>query len=1078
MVQSIDDRKEQPAGAATDAAVRELEQIGALRDTWATLKQGGPVRLHSLVLLFLGISTVLGAQAAVDPSLYQDLHWRLIGPFRGGRVLAVTGIAGDNRHFYFGAVDGGVWATQDAGRTWQPIFDGEQAGSIGALAVAPSAPSTLYVGTGEADMRSDIAHGDGMYRSTDAGKHWIHIGLADSRQIGRILVDPRNPDVVFAAALGHAYGPNAQRGVFRSTDGGKSWSKVLFTNTDTGAIDLAFKPGEPDTIYAALWQTRRPPWSVYPPSNGPGSGLYVSHDGGNRWAQTKGNGFPAHPGRIGIAPAPSQPDRVYALVDGPQNEGGLYRSDDSGAHWNRISGDKRIWGRGWYFCRLTVDPKNADRIYVMNTIVLRSDDGGKHFSALKGDPTGDDFHELWIDPTDSGRQILGTDQGAMITLNGGKTWSSWYNQPTAQIYHVSTDNRFPYWVYGAQQDSGAVALPSRADNGDGITMEQFREITAGGESGMIAPDPNDPNTVYGGTVDKLDTRSGQTRNVDPTLAYPKDNYRGAWTLPLTFSTRDKKALHFANQRLFRTTDGGNHWTPISPDLTRPDAGTPSNLDAPTAADDDHLSRRRGVIYAIAPSPLRAQTLWAGTDDGLVWSTDDGGAHWRDITPKALTPWSKIAGIEPSHFDVNSGYMAIDRHRLDDDAPYIYRTRDGGRSWTRIDDGIPKNSFVNVVREDPMRKGLLYAGTEKGMYVSFDDGAHWQSLQQNLPMTSVRDIDEHGDDLVIATHGRGFWIMDDVTALRQLEPTQTDSAILFRPAVALRVRQPLFTGTPFPKDEPMAANPPNGAIFDYALPKAIKGPVTLTVFDAQNHKVRSFSSADKTAVPDPSKIPFAPEWVLPRTNLSAAPGMHRIVWDLHYPKPPAPDGAQSEGIWAPPGRYIVELGVAGRSFKQPLLIKPDPRVKISEAALLREFVLARKVEVSSAQAGAASAEAIKLLQALESRMAQAKAMRNQIAALMAKVSDLSGIDPHSDPGHWPGRPPRRTDSLRALSTDLAKLENAVDGADANPSADALQSYAKISRMLAIILHDWQQLKQRDLAQLNAGLTATGAKPIAP
>ncbi|MDE2133677.1 MAG: hypothetical protein KGJ49_03665 [Alphaproteobacteria bacterium] len=1035
------------------------------------------MRLRRLAVFILGISTALGAQAAVDPSLYQGLHWRLIGPFRGGRVLAVTGIAGDSRHFYFGAVDGGAWATQDAGRTWQPIFDGEPAGSIGDLALAPSAPNTIYVGTGEADMRSDIAHGDGMYKSTDAGRHWSRIGLADSRQIGRILVDPRNPDVVFAAALGHAYGPNAQRGVFRSSDGGKSWSKVLFTNADTGAIDLAFKPGEPDTIYAALWQTRRPPWSVYPPSNGPGSGLYVSHDGGSHWSRIRGNGFPAHPGRIGIAPAPSRPDRVYALIDGPQDEGGLYRSDDGGAHWLRISSDQRIWQRGWYFCRLSVDPKNADRLYVMNTIVLRSDDGGRHFIALKGDPTGDDFHQLWIDPTDPGRQILGSDQGASITLNGGKTWSSWYNQPTAQIYHVSTDNRFPYWVYGAQQDSGAVALPSRTDGGDGITMEQFREVTAGGESGMIAPDPDHPDIVYGGTVDKLDMRTGQTREVDPTLAYPTIQYRGAWTLPLTFSKRGRKLLYFANQRLFRTADGGNRWVPISPDLTRPDAGIPSGLDAPTAADDDHGGQRRGVIYTIAPSPLRAQALWVGTDDGLVWRTEDGGAHWREITPKALTPWSKVAAIELSRFDANVGYLAIDRHRLDDDAPYIYRTRDGGRSWARIDAGIPKDGFVNVVREDPVRKGLLYAGTEKGIVVSFDDGARWQSLQQNLPMTSVRDIDVHGDDLVIATHGRGFWIMDDVTALRQAEPAQTGSAVLFRPAVALRLRRPQFTGTPFPKDEPMAANPPDGAIIDYALPNAVKTPVTLTVFDAHHHKVRGFSSADKTTAPDPLKIKFAPEWIPSPTILSAAPGMHRIVWDLHYPKPPAPDAAQTNGVWAPPGRYTVELSVAGRSYSQPLLVKADPRVTVPEAALRREFVLARRVEELSSRAYAASAEATKLLQALEARMAHADAMRKQISALMAKVTDLNGVPLYPDPRGWPGRPPRRLDSLRALSTDLAKLETAVDGADANPSADALQSYAKISHMLAATLQAWQQLKHRDLATLNAGLTATGAKPIA-
>jgi len=1034
-----------------------------------------------LAVLVLGVSTTLTAYAAVDPSLYQSLHWRLIGPFRGGRVLTVTGIAGDSRHFYFGAVDGGVWATQDAGRTWQPIFDGEKVGSIGALALAPSDPDTIYVGTGEADMRSDIAHGDGMYKSVDAGRHWTHIGLEDTRQIASVLVDPRNPNVVFTAALGHAYGANAERGVFRSTDGGKHWSKVLFKDADTGAIDLAFKPGDPDTIYAALWQTRRPPWSVYPPSNGPGSGLYVSHDGGSHWSQLQGNGFPAHPGRIGIALAPSQPNRVYALVDAPADEGGLYRSDDGGTHWNHVTDDQRIWQRGWYFCRLTVDPKNADRVYVMNTIVLRSDDGGKQFIALKGDPTGDDFHQMWIDPTDPDRQILGIDQGTLITLNGGHTWSSWFNQPTAQIYHVSTDNRFPYWVYGAQQDSGAVSLPSRTGSGDGITMEQFHEITPGGESGMIAPDPDDHDIVYGGTVDKLDTRTGQTRVVDPTLAYPAAHYRGTWTLPLAFSKRDTKVLYFANQRLFRTADGGDHWAPISPDLTREDAGTPPSLDASTAADDNHVSARRGVIYTIAPSPLSAQALWVGTDDGLVWRSDDDGAHWQQVTPKALTPWSKVAGIEPSHFDANTAYLAVDRHRLDDDTPYLYRTTDGGTSWTRIDNGIPRDSFVNVVREDPVRKGLLYAGTEKGVYVSFDDGAHWQSLQQDLPMTSVRDIDVHGNDLVIATHGRGFWIMDDVSTLRQLDGVRANAVTLFKPADAIRVRPPGFTGTPFPKDEPMAANPPDGAIIDYALPQAVKGAVTLTVFDAQGRTVRNFSSTAPVTVSDPTKLKIAPEWVPTPMRLSTTPGMHRFVWDLRYPKPtaasPSDDARESGGVWSPPGQYTLELSADGRSYRQPLLLKPDPRVQVSQAAFQREFELARKVEDASTRAGAASAEATSLLKLLEARQAHADgALHTQIAALMDRISDLSGVEAHPDPRNTIGSPPRRTDSLRALSMDLDKLEQAVDGADADPSADAQTSYATLSQTLTATLGAWQQLKHVDLATLDAQLKAAGEKPV--
>jgi photosystem II stability/assembly factor-like uncharacterized protein len=1050
------------------------------------------VRTRGLALLVVGLSMASLAcavesgaavgRSAVDPANYQALHWRLIGPFRGGRVLAVAGIPGDDRHFYFGGVDGGVWATQDAGRTWQPIFDREPVGSIGAIAIAPSRPSTIYVGTGEADMRSDIAQGDGMYKSTDGGAHWTHIGLTDSREVAHILVDPHDPDLVYVAVLGHPYGPSAERGVFRSRDGGQHWTKILYRNSDTGAADLAFKPGDPRTIYAALWQTRRPPWSVYPPSNGPGSGLYVSHDGGDHWSRIAGHGFLTKPGRIGLAVSPASPDRLYALADGPADQAGLYRSDDGGAHWRHVSADHRIWGRGWYFCALTADPVNADRVYVMNTIVLASEDGGAHFIALKGDPTGDDFHVLWIDPTNSQRRILGSDQGAQVTLDGGKTWSSWYNQPTAQIYHVSTDNRFPYWVYGAQQDSGAAAEPSRTSSGDGITMEQFREVTPGGENGMIAPDPDDPDIVYGdGTdsvpsVQKLDRKSEQTRDIPPTLAYPLDHYRTAWTLPLAFSKRGEKTLYFGSQRLFSTADGGEHWHPISPDLTRRNAGTPPNLDPTTAADDYHVGKRRGVIYSIAPSPLSAGVIWVGTDDGLVWRTEDSGAHWVQVTPAALTPWSKVGGIELSHFQQGVAYLAIDRHRLDDDAPYIYRTRDDGKSWTRIDSGIARGSFVNVVREDPVRPGLLYAGTEFGMYVSFDDGAHWQSLQQNLPVTSVRDIDVHGDDLVIATHGRSFWIMDDVSALRQMDAVRPGAVTLFRPADAIRVRVAPFTGTPMPKDEPMASNPPDGAIIDYVLPGSVQGPVVVTIRDASNQVVRTYSSAEHVSAPNPATLEFAPEWVAPTPVPSAVPGMQRLVWDLRYAKPTESEakGPPTAGVWAPPGRYTVELTANGSEYRQPLTVEPDPRVKLSQAGFEREFELARKVEAAQFQVSAALGRATKLLDTLDARLASAGAAHRQVAAVMAKASNISGTRPHAIP--FPAVPPVRTDSLQALAADLDSLESAVDSADADPSPDALSSYSTLSGKLTATLAEWTHLEQVDVPKLNERLKAAGEQPI--
>jgi photosystem II stability/assembly factor-like uncharacterized protein len=931
-----------------------------------------------------------------------SLPWRSIGPFRGGRVLAVEGAPDSPLHFYFGAVNGGVWETRDAGRTWNPIFDAAPVGSIGALAVAPTAANIIYVGTGEADMRSDIAQGLGMYRSADGGKSWTASGLADSRQIARILVDPRDPKVVLVAALGHPYGPNEQRGVFRSTDGGVTWTQTLFKNADTGAVDLAFKPGDPDTVYAALWQTRRPPWSVYPPSDGPGGGLYKSTDGGRTWSPLTGAGLPAAVGRIGLAVSPAAPERLYALIDA-KDAGGLYRSDDSGATWTKVSGDKRIWQRGWYFGGVTVNPKNPDELWVCDTIVLHSIDAGRTFIPLKGDPTGDDFHQLWIDPANPDRRILGVDQGTLVTLNGGTTWSSWFNQPTGQFYHVVTDDRFPYNVYGAQQDSGAASVPSRTGGQDGINMTQFHEQTPGGESDNIAPDPDDPDLIYGGRVDKLDLRSGQVKNVDPTLAFP-GKYRDEWTLPLVFGKRDH-ALYFGNQKIFRTVDGGAHWTPISPDLTRPDPGVPPNLDPPTAADTGDGSVRKGVVYAIGPSPIAAGDVWAGTDDGLVWRTRDGGAHWSDVTPAGLPAWSKTGVVEPSHFDANRAYIAVDRHRLDDQAPYVYRTIDSGTSWTPIARGLADGgelNAVNVVREDPVRPGLLFAGTERGAFVSLDDGGRWTPLGRGLPTTSVRDIEVHGDDVVIATHGRGFYVLDDIEPLRELAGGAREGTHLFAPATAIRVRPADFTGTPMPKDEPMAPNPPNGADIDYRLAIPPKGPVEIAILDPAGARVRAFSSADIPPAPDLGKIDTAPEWIDRPAPPAATIGLHRFVWDFHYP-PPA--GIESEqpvaGVWAPPGRYTVTLTVDGQTWRQPLTVAPDPRVAARPADYQRAFELARRIEADRVRAHAALAKA-------------------------------------------------KSEPLAAVTARIDQLAQAVDGADGAPTPDAESGYNQASAALDALL----------------------------
>lgn len=1032
------------------------------------------MRGFRFVLVFLALASAT-ALAQVDPSSYQNLDWRMIGPYRGGRVLAVAGVPGQPQHYYFGSVNGGVWESNDAGRTWQPIFDDQSIGSIGAIAIAPSDPNVIYVGSGEADMRSDIAQGNGMYRSSNAGKTWARIGLDDSQQIGRVIVDPANPDLVYVAALGHPYGPNAQRGVFRSSDGGTNWTRVLGNDDATGAIDLAFEPGNSKVIYAAMWQARRTPWNVYPPASGPGSGLYKSIDGGDTWQAIRGNGFAeGKVGRIGIGISASEPKRVYAIVDG--DAGGLYRSDDAGVNWKLSSGDPRIWQRGWYFGRVTIDPKDADRVYAMNTIVLRSDDGGTSFIPLKGDSTGDDFHDMWIDPSNSQRQMLAVDQGALVSLNGGASWSSWHNQPTAQLYHISTDNRFPYRIYAAQQDSGAIALPSRS-HGRVISMENFSEVTAGGESGMIAPDPRDPDVIYGGAVDKLDLRTEQTRSVPPTLTEP-DLYRNTWTLPLAFDQRKPNRLYFGNQKIWRTDDGGEHWQAISPDMTREDPGVPPNLDAATSENNLGNGPRRGVVYAIATSPLRDDLIWAGTDDGLVWRSDDGGANWNDVTPAALTAWSKVGIIEPSHFDASSAYVAIDRHRLDDRKPYIYRTRDGGTSWQLIVSGIRDGDFVNAVREDPKQRGLLYAATELGMVVSFDDGDHWQSLQQNLPPTSVRDIVVHGDDLVIGTHGRGIWIIDSINALRQLGAGGAKGTRLFDPSTAIRYREAAFTGTPLPKDEPTAANPHSGAAIDYLLANAAKKPVELVIRAADGSEVRRWSSAQQPAALDLSKLGNAPEWMTQPTPLATSTGMHRFTWSLHYP--PAGDASNpyADGLWAPPGVYRVELIVDGKSYHQNLTVVADPRIDLPASAYADSFALARKVEALQTKVAAATAEAGAFRNAMTERLKKPGNTQSLFNDFTARINQVTGTTPSSNPFNAWSRPTNSTRSLAFIAGSLGQLLAAIDDADAAPSADARAGYAKLAEMTELSLQDWKQFKDEDVGRLNKALHDAGDAPIKP
>ncbi|HZT13517.1 MAG TPA: hypothetical protein VFA29_11965 [Candidatus Baltobacteraceae bacterium] len=875
-------------------------------------------------------------------------HWRLIGPFRGGRTVAVAGVPQQRGVYYFAATDGGVWKTTDYGRTWKPIFDGQDTGSIGALAVSSSDPNVIYAASGEGLRRPDLSVGDGIYKSTDAGKSWTHLGLRDGRQINALAVDPKDPNRVFAAVMGRPYGPNTERGVYRSTDGGVTWQKVLGGDADTGAATVVIDAANPQTVYAALWASRNPPWRLRDIlqlwNKG---GLYKSTDGGTTWTQLK-TGLPAGVGRIGLAIAPSDSNRVYAWVNDAAGCG-IYRSENGGASWMKTNAEERVCGRGDDFSGLAVDPSDPNVVYAANTSTYRSTDGGKTFVAIKGAPGGDDYHTIWIDPADRNVILLGVDQGATLSVNYGKTWSSWYNQPTGQFYHVVTDDRFPYWVFGGQQESGSAEVASRSEDGE-IWIRYWHPVGAQ-EYAYVAPDPLHPNVIYGagiGVVSRYDERTQQTQDVSPDYS---GKYRYNRTTPIIFDPIDKRTLYLGSNVLFATRDGGRHWNVMSPDLTRSNPGMPPHLGA-FAGTKLAQGLHRGEIYSIAPSPVDRSVIWTGTDDGLVWTTNDGGKHWRNVTPPGIAPWSQIAQIDASHFDAKSAYVAVNATRIDDDRPYIYRTHDGGRTWQRAVDGLPLDQSTNTVREDPVRPHLLYAGNERTAYVSFDDGSHWQSMQLNLPSTSVRDLVVHGNDLVAGTHGRSFWILDDVSALRD-RGADAAAPHLFKPADAFRLRRDTWTDTPLPPEEPAGENPPDGAIFDYFLPADARTPVTISVYDSAGALVRRYSSSDQPTpiVPGVDKPTY---WIAPSRAPSAGAGLHRFVWNYRYADPLAvtydyPISAIYErtprvpqGVLALPGTYTVKLAVNGRTFTQQFRLRMDPRIAMTPAQLRAQFDLATRI----------------------------------------------------------------------------------------------------------------------------------------
>jgi photosystem II stability/assembly factor-like uncharacterized protein len=1003
---------------------------------------------------------------AVDEKMFGAMRWRQVGPFRGGRVLAVTGVPGEPSVFYFGGAAGGVWKTTDAGANWVPLFDKQPIASIGAIAVADSDHNVIYVGSGEACIRGNISYGNGVYKSVDGGRTWKNVGLKDTRHIGSVIIDPKNPNIVLVAALGHAYGPNEERGVFRTTDGGASWQKVLYKDNKTGAIDVVFDPHNSSTVFASLWEVYRTPWSLS--SGGFGSGLYKSTDGGGTWTRLEGHGLPSGiMGRIGVSVSGADSNRVYAMVE--SKEGGLYRSDDGGDTWVRINEDGRLRQRAWYFTHIFADPKSADTVYVLNTGLFRSTDAGRTFNLLAA-PHGD-HHGLWIDPDNPQRLINGNDGGATISTDGGSTWSTQYNQPTAQFYHVITDNRWPYYIYGAQQDNSTVAIKHYDD--DGVIGRQDWYEVGGGECGYIAPYPPDPNIVFAGAeaiVTRFDKRTEQLVDVS---VWPLDvsgngayklTHRFQWTSPLFISPHDPNTLYSAAEMIFKSTNAGQSWTPISPDLTRNDkskqkpSGGPITLDITSVEYYD-------TVFAVAESPVKKDLIWAGTDDGLVHLTEDGGKHWVNVTPKDLPEWSMISIVEASHYDAGAAYLAVDRHKLDDFRPYIYRTGDYGKSWTMTANGIPEGSYVRAVHEDPKRKGLLFAGTETGVYFSIDSGGHWQPLKLNLPTVPIHDLEIHGDDLVVATHGRSFWVLDDITPLRQIDGA-TPEIRLYRPQTALRLHLP----DQVDRRGPVGDNPPPGAILNYYFKTAPTDEVKLEIFDANNKLVRSLSSKEKKEAEQP---PEWPDQVKEITTIPAAAGMNRYAWNLRWEPPPKIPGAfysdqGPQGPLALPGHYTVKLTVGSQSQTEPLEVELDPRVKnVSAADLQKQFALAIQVREANSDDHRAVNQIRQLraqLKALEQRLESDPGRKALVTAAEALDKKMTPVEEELIQVNMKGSEANLAFPNK-LNEQLDSFSYSVGAGDSAPTEQQYEVFKMLRGQLDQQLAAWKQILALEVPAFN-------------
>jgi len=1037
--------------------------------------------MRRLFVFFLILLSATAGWTQIPDNTYQELHWRMIGPFRGGRTRAATGVPSQPNVFYVAQVNGGVWKSDDYGRTWNPIFDDEPTQSIGAIAVAPSDPNIIYVGSGEGLHRPDLSVGNGIYKSTDAGKTWTHLGLNDAQQIPALAVDPRDPNRVLAAVLGHPYGPSAERGIYRSTDGGQTWQKVISKDENTGGCDVEIDPSNPDVVYASMWEAREGPWEDNNDYNGTGGGLFKSSDGGTTWRQLS-NGLPKDLSQIYVAIAPSDSRRLYATLATASGRLAVYRSDDAGENWSQITTDPRPAGRigGGDLPVPKVDPKNPDVVIIASTVTMRSADGGKTWSGFRGAPGGDDYQNLWINPNNGNIILLVSDQGALVTVNGGESWSSWYNQPTAQLYHAIADNSFPYRVCAGQQESGSVCISSRGNDG-AVTYREWHPVGVI-EYGYVAPDPLDPDLIYGGgrnQVSKYHWSTGQVQDVTPIpLRSPK--FRSNRTEPLMFSPVDPHTLYFASNVLFKTTDGGNNWTAISSDLTRENPGAPASVGTlmPKGAD-----KQRGVIYALAPSFKELNTLWAGTDDGLIWMTRDG-KNWTDITPKELTPWSKVTQISASHFDEQTAYASVSRFRINDMHPYLYRTHDGGKSWKLITAGLPDFGPVDTVREDPVRKGLLFAGTENAVWVSFDDGDHWQSLQLNLPHTSMRDLWIHGNDLIVATHGRSFWILDDLTPLREASAELANSVHLFHPAAAYRIERDTYTDTPLPPDEPAGANPPDGAVIDYYLPAAASS-VAIEILDAQGKLVRRFTNTDKPEISDEELrkqlIPLY--WVRMPQRVSTAAGMHRWVWDLHYPAPtvirhdypisaiPHDTPRFPLGPTALPGTYTIRLTVDGKVSTAPLTVKMDPRVKTPSAGLQKKFASETRLAAVLSDSSRALIQGGSIHEQLEKMIASGNSPAvGSLQDFDKKLAAVLGA-----PGGFLA-PPSSEVTLRHVNDAANTLYQAIWLADAEPTSPQIEALAATEHESGEAMKRWSEFKTTDLPALNRVLRESKAPEI--